>query len=62
MNKADNEAGSKSIDSLINFETVKVINVAIFRRLCVCVRALVHMCMVYIVCVMVCVCIFYQFI
>ncbi len=24
MNKADNEAGSKSIDSLINFETVKV--------------------------------------
>ena len=24
MNKADNEAGSRSIDSLINFETVKV--------------------------------------
>ncbi len=24
MNKADNEAGSKSVDSLINFETVKV--------------------------------------
>ena len=24
MNKADNEAGSKAIDSLINFETVKV--------------------------------------
>lgn len=23
MNKADNEAGSRSIDSLINFETVK---------------------------------------
>ena len=27
MNKADNEAGSKSIDSLINFETVKVSSV-----------------------------------
>ncbi|XP_064405109.1 iron-sulfur clusters transporter ABCB7, mitochondrial-like isoform X2 [Halichondria panicea] len=26
MNKADNEAGSKSIDSLINFETVKYFN------------------------------------
>ena len=24
MNKADNEAGSRSIDSLINYETVKV--------------------------------------
>ena len=24
MNKADNEAGSKAIDSLINYETVKV--------------------------------------
>ena len=24
MNKADNESGSKSIDSLINYETVKV--------------------------------------
>lgn len=24
MNKADNDAGSKAIDSLINYETVKV--------------------------------------
>ncbi len=24
MNKADNEAGNRAIDSLINFETVKV--------------------------------------
>ena len=24
MNKADNEAGTKAIDSLINYETVKV--------------------------------------
>ena len=24
MNRADNEAGSRSIDSLINYETVKV--------------------------------------
>lgn len=26
MNKAENEAGNKAIDSLINYETVKVIN------------------------------------
>ena len=26
MNQADNEAGSKAIDSLINYETVKVSN------------------------------------
>jgi ABC-type transport system involved in Fe-S cluster assembly fused permease/ATPase subunit len=26
MNKADNEAGSKAIDSLINYETVKYFN------------------------------------
>merc|ERR1719516_671641 len=26
MNKADNEAGNKAIDSLINFETVKYFN------------------------------------
>jgi ABC-type transport system involved in Fe-S cluster assembly fused permease/ATPase subunit len=24
MNKADNEAGNRAVDSLINFETVKV--------------------------------------
>lgn len=26
MNKADNEAGSQAIDSLINYETVKVLS------------------------------------
>ena len=27
MNKADNEAGSMAIDSLLNYETVKVTNI-----------------------------------
>ena len=26
MNKADNEAGAKAVDSLINYETVKVVS------------------------------------
>ncbi len=32
MNKADNEAGNRAIDSLINFETVKV-HLFIFENL-----------------------------
>ena len=30
MNKADNEAGAKAVDSLINYETVKVIMPCVF--------------------------------
>ena len=33
MNKAENEAGNKAVDSLINFETVKVFFTMIARSL-----------------------------
>ena len=32
MNQADNEAGNKAIDSLINYETVKVSSIADTKR------------------------------
>jgi len=35
MNAADQEAGNRAIDSLINYETVKVICSALFIRLVV---------------------------
>ena len=31
MNKADNAAGTKAVDSLINFETVKVMKLSLFE-------------------------------
>ncbi len=32
MNKADNESGTKAVDSLINYETVKVLDFFIVRQ------------------------------
>ena len=49
MNQADNDAGSKAIDSLINFETVKVSPTKILYTCTICTYTyiyitVVHMC------------------
>lgn len=39
MNQAENEAGNKAIDSLINYETVKVYKLIIIWELCMLINS-----------------------